>query len=186
MSIVPNTRPKQEEDVTLKIISDAGITDKVVLVGVRGYYLKTMGDPKKDDFNIYDDAIYIVSPTAYASFNANVDPSFVMKKNKPMAVLDCGVYRFYKGKHGGRYNALRAYPEGVVLPCTRAGAPSTATYINIHKGGDNINDKVDGVTWSKGCQTIYKPQWSAFINLVYSEMDRNGQQTVPYILVENK
>ena len=49
--------------------------------------------------------------------------------------------------------------------------------INIHKGGYNN-------TSSLGCQTIYPSQWDGFINLVYSEMNRYNQKTIPYLLVE--
>lgn len=33
-------------------------------------------------------------------------------------------------------------------------------------------------------QTIHPSQWEAFISLAYSEMDRAGQKTIPYLLVE--
>jgi lysozyme len=50
--------------------------------------------------------------------------------------------------------------------------------INIHRGGYRT-------TSSEGCQTIYPSQWDGFINLVYSEMSRYNQKTIPYLLVEN-
>jgi hypothetical protein len=40
-------------------------------------------------------------------------------------------------------------------------------------------------TSSEGCQTIYPAQWDGFINLVYSEMSRYNQKTIPYLLVKN-
>ena len=49
--------------------------------------------------------------------------------------------------------------------------------INIHRGGYNT-------TSSLGCQTIHPSQWEAFIALAYLEMDRAGQKTIPYLLVE--
>jgi lysozyme len=53
------------------------------------------------------------------------------------------------------------------------------TAINLHKGGTRT-------TSSEGCQTIHPSQWPAFVALVYSEMDRAGQKTIPYLLVEEE
>ena len=61
---------------------------------------------------------------------------------------------------------------------TRDGqGDSMGIAINIHRGRYNT-------TSSEGCQTIYPSQWESFISLVYSEMDRAGQKTIPYLLVE--
>ncbi len=92
-------------------------------------------------------------------------------------MLNPDTYQFYKGKHRGKYNALRAFPEGVKLPCTRNGKPSVCSYINIHKGGF-----VD--TFSEGCITVFPAQYDEFIKLVYAEMDNFNQKTIDVVLIE--
>ncbi len=175
MSIIPPSRPKEARKEIEKIIAASNVKSDVVLVGVRGYYRDTMGKPGVNDRGIYDDAIFLVSPEAFVSFNANCDPSCC---RPGMAMLKTGVYECVKWRHKGKYDALQ-----IVRDCvTRDGQPGEDTGrhgINLHKGGV-------GQTSSEGCQTIVPTQYDAFIKLVYSEMDRHGQKTIPYILVENK
>jgi len=179
--IVPNSRPQQAKEKTLAMTIKAGLDDLVCLVGIRGYYSETF-QPSGNQRGIYDDAIILLSPSVHATFNANTDPS-VHKKG--IAVLKTGIHRFKKGNHGiskpgGGYPALRPANAKEELPVTRdQEGDSMGVAINIHKGSYNN-------TSSLGCQTIYPPQWSGFINLVYSEMDRYKQKTIPYLLVENK
>lgn len=178
--MVPNSRPQQAKEKTLAMVIKAGIEDRVCLVGIRGYYLDTMGVKGENDRGIYDDAIILLSPSVHATFNANTDPSVF---RKGIAVLKAGVHRYKKGNHGisrpgGGYPALRPANSKEELPVTRDGeGDSMGIAINIHKGSYNS-------TSSEGCQTIYPSQWEAFISLVYSEMSRYNQKTIPYLLVE--
>lgn len=178
--MVPTSRPQQKREATERMLKKAGVADSVALVGIRGYYLDTMGEKGKNDRGIYDDAIILVSPNVHATFNANTDPSV---HRKGIASLIPGVHRYKKGKHGiskpgGGYPALRPANPKEELPVMRDGEGlSMGIAINIHKGGYNT-------TSSLGCQTIYPPQWEAFINLVYSEMTRCNQATIPYLLVK--
>jgi lysozyme len=185
MKIVPPSKPLQSRKETERLLKKAGVIDQVALVGIRGYYKNSMGKRNRNDIGIYDDGIFILSPQAYASFNANTDPS----RLKPaIATLKAGVHRYKKGRHGisrgAGYPALRPATQGETLPVKRYNAKTDSYYdgvgiaINIHKGSYNS-------TSSAGCQTIYPSQWAAFINLVYGEMDRYGQKTIPYLLVEN-
>jgi hypothetical protein len=64
--IVPTMVPQQSRGVTVGRIRRQGIDDEFALLGVRGYYLRTMGKPKINDRGMYDDAIILVTPTAYA------------------------------------------------------------------------------------------------------------------------
>jgi lysozyme len=178
--MVPNSRPQQAKEKTLAMTIRAGIEDRVALVGIRGYYADSMGVKGKNDRGIYDDAIILLSPSAHATFNANTDPSIF---RKGIAVLKTGVHRFKKGNHGisrpdGGYPALRPANAKEELPVTRdKEGDSMGVAINIHRGSYNS-------TSSAGCQTIYPSQWDGFINLVYGEMARYNQKTIPYLLTE--
>lgn len=173
-AIIPPSRPRRSLGEINKIITDKFVTDAVVLVGVRGYYRDSMGKVGANDRGIYDDAMFVVSPEAFVSFNANCDPS-IFKLN--IATLKQGVYQCVKWKHKGKYAALQIVRD-VLTRDGKTGEEIGRHGINIHYGSENA-------TWSLGCQTLPKSQWSAFINLVYSEMDRHAQSTIPYILVEN-
>jgi lysozyme len=180
--MLPPSRPQQAKSKTQALLTKARVDDAVALVGIRGYYRDSMGEVGKNDRGIYDDAMFLVSPNAYATFNANTDPSI---RRAGIAVLKPGVHRYRKGKHGlskpgGGYPALRPANHAEELPVTRDGqGDSMGIAINMHKGGYRT-------TSSEGCQTIYPSQWESFISLVYSEMDRAGQKTIPYLLVEEE
>ena len=148
--------------------------DGAYLVGIRGYFLNSIGVRGANDLGFYDDAIILVNGSEICTFNGNTDPS---KEGKGLAMLKVGSYQYYKGKHRGKYNALRPFPEGVKMPCTRDGKDSFAIACNIHKGGNTT-------TGSEGCQTIPPVQWDEFIGLVYSVMDKNKMQTINYFLYE--
>ena len=182
---VPSSRPKMTEDAARAKLLEMGVdsSHKIAILGVRGYYADTIGEPNKNDRNVYDDALFVVTENAYASFNANTDPS-VRRKN--VAVLIPGVYTYIKGNHGisrpgGGYPALRQHGPVNVW---RDGNGSkvfrgSGFAINIHKGSRNT-------TSSLGCQTIHPSQWDAFISLVYSEMRRLGTNKVTYVLVHGE
>jgi hypothetical protein len=176
-SMVPAGRPKQTREETLAILTDEGVKLKgVVLLGVRGYYKDSMGRKGQNDQAMYDDALFVVTQDGeFKAFNFNTDPQ---KAGAKKAKLAAGHYEFYKGKHKGKYNALRPYPEGVSLPCTRDGVKSMCGATNIHKGG--FHD-----TFSEGCQTIYPSQYDEAMRLIYAQMTKYGQKTVRYILIEN-
>lgn len=179
----PPAKPRISAEAVEKIVRDHKVKDPVVLVGIRGYYAKTFSDPKKgqtlgNDRGIYDDAIMLLTPTAYATFNANADPSIF---RRGIATLAEGVHPYKKGRHGisrgEGYPALRPATTGERLPVRRDGQAGTTfgVALNIHRGGLNT-------TSSEGCQTIHPEQWPAFIALVYEEMDRHKRAIIPYIL----
>ena len=177
--LVPASRPQQKREITERYLLKAGVKDKVALLGVRGYYKNTMGERGKNDRGIYDDAIFVISPTAYVSYNANTDPS---THRRGIAVLMTGVHRYRRGRHGisrgEGYPALRPATKDEALPVMRDGiGPDDGYAINIHRGSRNS-------TSSAGCQTIVPSQYNSFIELVYGEMDRYSQQTIPYLLIE--
>lgn len=178
--IVPGTQPRQGRERTEFLLSAAGVDPAagVALVGVRGYYLDTMGAPRVNDRGIYDDAIFICSPDAHASFNANTDPSVT---RPGVAVLKAGLWTYQRGKH--RRNDPKGYPalvQAAPVTVTRdeKGEETGWFGINIHRG--SLRN-----TSSLGCQTIYPTQWQAFMNLVVAETVRWKQAKIPYLLVEN-
>jgi len=143
----------------------------VLVIGIRGYYLNTMGKPGVNDRGIYDDAVFVVGPETFASFNANVDPSAF---RKGIATLIPGWYPYRPGNHGisrpgGGYPAFRPATKGEALSVYRDGenGPSkrAGIAINIHRGGYRT-------TSSLGCQTIHPAQWQAFYSLTRSEMKK--------------
>jgi hypothetical protein len=178
MSNLPPSKPRAAEGEIRNELIALGIElFGVVIFARRAYYSKLFA-PDGNNFGVYDDALFVVTPNVFAAFNGNCDPSYkVNPAGRALAQLLPGTYKFYKGKHKGKYNALRAFPEGVTLPCLRNGKPSTCRYINIHYGSDKS-------TWSEGCLTVPRSQWDAFINLVYGEMARCGVNTVTVVLAD--
>ncbi len=182
---LPPSRPKRNAaDLTAVMERYELNRDKASLIFIRGYYLDSLGKRGENDFNCYDDAAFLISPGGFESFNANTDPSFVIKKGKALAKLNPGKYEYYKGKHKGKYDALRPYPEGRAMPCTRNGVQSIAHATNIHKGG--ITPGSSGVTWSEGCLTIPPMQYLEFISRTYAAMTKCGQKTIEVVLIENR
>jgi len=163
----------------------------VIVAGIRGYYKNSMGAPGVNDRSIYDDAIFIVSPSAMAAFNGNTDPSKFRRgrgtgSQKGMASLLPGAWFVHQfGMHKGKYLALCQRLGNVDVK--RDGTPdyidSGNFGINIHKGGYNT-------TSSLGCQTIHPQQWDSFISLAvdqakrYYGLTRWNKVCVPYILME--
>lgn len=183
--ILPKTRPKRDA-IQLDRIAERYNLDgsKPAFVFVRGWYLDTVGQPGVNDYNLWDDAAFLLLPDGTAeSFNANTDPSVAQRGKRKLAKLNLGRYQFYKGRHKNRYAAFRSYPEGVILNVTRNGQPSTAQFINIHKGA--AGDATDR-TWSEGCLTIHGLQWNEFQTRSYAAMDKYNQTIIDCVLVENQ
>ena len=177
--IVWGTKPRISASDVEKVAKAHRVTDKVVVVGIRGYYAQSMGGPGNDRA-VYDDCIAVLSPTAYATYNANTDPSHW---RPGIASLVEGVYPYRRGKHGlsrpnGGYPAFRPATKGEVLPVRRDGEQgvSDGIAINIHKGSYRS-------TSSAGCQTIYPAQWASFYALLDGELKRHDQKIFSYVLV---
>src|SRR5712692_2498550 len=132
--ITPPKRPMQSLEDSVKRLSKAkvSIRNKAALLGIRGYYPE-MRVSGKNARKVYDDAIFVVSHNAYASFNANTDPSgegWNTPVGTPYATLKIGVWRFVRGWHNkgkaSGHPALRqprSYPFTVVRDAAR-GRPS--------------------------------------------------------------
>lgn len=179
MSFLPPSRPRlTRESALLRVKIAHGYvhrSDEVLVIGLRGYY-QTEGNER----GIYDDAIAIVGPEHFSTYNANTDPSI---QRKGIATLLPGVHPYRPGNHGisrpgGGYPAFRPATKNEALPVSRDGIvnPSPGIAINIHRGGSST-------TSSEGCQTIPPAQWAAFHATLRDQLKRYAQKTFNYILV---
>lgn len=181
MAIKPNSRPAIRVEEIDQIIAANKIDRKkfpVVLIGIRGYYMDSMGAVGKNDRGIYDDALIWRTPNGSTSFNANTDPGAFRKH---IANLKKGVWWYKMGNHNstgpkGSYPAFRQAADVIVIR-DQEGPDSGQFGINIHEGNPTSVS-------SLGCQTIPPDQWKAFKELGYSELKRTGQKVFPYILIE--
>lgn len=182
--IIPPKRPQQPREKTLEQLIAGGwdaTRYPVALLGVRGYYRDTMGVEGRNDRKLYDDAIFLVSPNGgYLAFNANTDPGAF---RAGIANLMPGVWKYRVGIHGISKPANRRYTALVqAAPVTVRRDERTMTYsgmfgINIHRGSRMSVS-------SEGCQTIWPGQWQEFIDTVRRVLRENGQETIPYVLIE--
>ena len=183
MSIIPTSRPQaKRHEILAKVPTWVIEKYQVIFLGFPAYYRDTMGEAGKNDRNVYDDAMFIIAPDFFGSWNANTDPSCSDRQKPDVAVLSPGVHLYRKGKHKIAsplgYAAFRPATPNEELPVTRSGKPSFGIAINIHKGG------VNG-TSSLGCQTIPPAQWESFRSTAYMLMDRYNQDKIPYVLIAN-
>lgn len=181
--MLPAARPQLSKTDALRKLDTFSLEKyPVKILGIRGYYKKTMGDPAANDVGIYDDALFIVSASMFKSFNANTDPSRLVPN---VAVLKAGGPYLYKiGLHGvsgpSPYIALRQHGNVTVIRNGKVevtDSPGNRFYIDIHKGGYHT-------TSSLGCQTIHPDQWKEFLFTVQEQITKYGQTVIPYCLVE--
>lgn len=171
-------RPQLGRHRVEEILHGLGVDiGKPALLGVRGYFRDSMGAAGANDRGMYDDAMFFLSPNAFAAFNANTDPS---REGGTLASLALGVWSYRLGTHHpGTPNAYPCLVQAAPVTVHRDnGVTETGEfYIHIHRGGYNL-------TSSEGCQTLPPEQWEAFYHLVAGEMARAGVTTIPYALQE--
>ncbi len=192
--LVPSSRPRITTEELHRLLAAHQIDLSkwpLMVIGIRGYYMDTMGEPGANDRGLYDDAIILHSANVTANFNGNTDPSSFRRgrgtgEGKGMASLKPGfwpVYRF--AQHRGKYLALCQRAGEVTV--IRDGSPS---YEDTGEFGINIHRGAESTTSSLGCQTVPPDQWVAFISLAVSEAKRLfgsawQESTIPYLLIVN-
>jgi lysozyme len=195
--MLPPSKPRLSYSDVAARVDAAGLNRQehpFFIVGIRGYYRDTMGAAGVNDRGIYDDAIFLVSPLSFSSYNANTDPSGRRPgrgfgREKGMARLQPGVWPVYRlAKHnppGGQpYEAI--CQRGGEVEVMRDGNPDyphrgSNFGINIHRGGYTK-------TSSAGCQTIHPDQWPAFIAQATDLAKRHHgtrwrTTNIPYVLL---
>lgn len=190
---LPPEKPRLSSEALLEKIAPFNIDrakHPIVLAGIRGYYRDSMGETGVNDRGLYDDAIFLHTPSVTASFNGNTDASKFRKgwgfgSDKGMAALKAGCwYAHGFGKHRDYEAITQRHGEVTVVRDGKNGNYEDTGWfgINIHRGGTTT-------TGSEGCQTLHPTQWPAFIGLVTSEAQRiRGDAwrslVIPYVLME--
>lgn len=177
-AILPPARPEIARTTASAWLAHHG-AEPLALIGRRAYYRDTMGVPGRNDLDIYDDAIVLLTPSRCLTFNANTDPS---KLHPGVAVLAPGMYLYRVGTHNItkavhlRYEAL--VQASAVTVRRHERAPETGWFgINIHRGSLRT-------TSSLGCQTIHPSQWPQFMAAVKDALAEVGRSVIPYVLTE--
>lgn len=193
-AIVPASRPRMSYSDVVKLTAHLGLDpmkDPVFVVGMRGYYRDTLGVPGVNDRGIYDDALFLISPAFFGSYNANSDPSRVRKGSgkgaeKGMASLNTGLWRVHRfDRHNGKYLALCQRLGSVEV--TRDG--KTQDYKDVGQFGINIHNGGWRTTSSLGCQTIHPSQWESLISSAVDQAKRHhgvkwDKVAIPYALID--
>lgn len=182
------TREKIEEILTVQFAKANTKKPNVVLLGVRGYFEDSMGKVNQNDRGVYDDALFLISPEKFISFNFNTDPSrtgFNEHAGKGFAVLQPGIYQYQIGIHGLSKPKTKQYKALIQYGRVRVKRDNTDTVevgffgVNIHRGGVNT-------TSSEGCQTVVEEQWKEAFEAIEKEMEKYNQSTIPYCLIEQQ
>lgn len=210
MKILPSSRPQLTQAGAQEIITNLPATlpgvsladYSIILLGIRGYYLSSMGNPKSNDRGIYDDALFLLTPTSFQTFNANTDPSIRRDKVavlEPNQVVEYRVGMHRQGTPGGHMALRQSSPvivrrDNYIQPAGRVDSSWGISLggglwtdrnwaggifaINIHKGGNTT-------TSSLGCQTIPPVQWANFFTSITGEIARHKVKSIAYVLTQD-
>jgi hypothetical protein len=173
---------------------------QVYFIMVRGYRLRTMGDPKRNDVGINDDAGFLCTPTLYLPENINTDPSRLGWNpgvGKPYGMLKSNrVWWFYPGAHKGHRPSFRQADNAEVAKAL--GIPHDGKFEVTRMWGHNdprnfsewghqqvnIHRQLGSSTSSWLCLTVPLARSDAWLQIATDELKRYGQKTIPVILLE--
>lgn len=188
MGIVPNSTPKivrtELHDAIIRRYPDYEYLP-FQIIGIRGYYMNSMGKPGVNDRAIYDDAIILLTDTELHTFNANCDPSKYQKGIAKLkaGIWDCYAFDIHRGA-SAQYPAICQRGGKVTVIRDGRGEDKGMFGINIHKGSYHH-------TSSLGCQTIYPTQWDRFYatalrlaQKAYTMEKYKAKKDYRYILIE--
>lgn len=161
----------------------------VFVLAVRAYYRDSMGIPRANDYAIFDDAFFIVSPFGFSAWNGNSDPSRIGRNanaGKYMARLKPGLWTFQRLKHKiNSPNGYMAFGQGdrpvAVERIRKDGTVAVTDHgcfgINLHRAGING-------TSSEGCLTVPKGQWIEFRKTLDAALEKTNLRSFPLILID--
>lgn len=187
----PSSRPQASLAVVMAAAEKAFARPlpDIFVLAVRSYYRDTMGEAGTNDYGMYDDALFVVSPLGFSGWNGNTDPSRLgwnPNAGKCMARLKIGNYKFRRLKHRARrpdgYMAFGQGPNRVVVERLRKDGTIALTEsgefgINLHRGGNSG-------TSSEGCLTVPTGQWPQFDKMLSGVLETTGMKDFDLILIE--
>ena len=182
MGIVPISRPQFKKEDAVKILEKYNLPqNQVYLIAFRGYYSRTF-PPVGNNIGVYDDALIMISPDYYNTYNFNVDPS--SEKTGRANVVSNQIIEFEIGIHNRSKAKSRQYKALIQDEATfkiyrynQGTKYEDSIGINLHKGGYNT-------TSSLGCLTVYPDQWDSFIKDVEQQMNRYKQKKIQLIILD--
>ena len=194
--MLPRSKPKASREKVVDGLIASGLwknsnVTRLSVIGIRGYYDDSMGVPDQNDRGIYDDAVFLISPDLFASFNFNTDHSSYRKGGATL--VSPQRVKYVCGYHGyGRASGHPAFRQASNVVVLRDGGvgggksqgrgrftdrPSARFWINLHRGGRTS-------TSSAGCQTVPPSQWKDFYAMVRGELKSSGQANFNYFLYD--
>lgn len=169
--IIPPTKPRIKEADVRRFIDGLDELYPLVVLAIRGYYKRTMGNPRQNDIGIYDDCIVAITPDSMLAVNGNTDPS-TLKKGRATLVtgwwMDTHCLDTHRGKVPHRAICQRLMP--VTVDRYLVGKDTGMFGINLHRGGRRT-------TSSEGCLTVPPDQWDAFIAFCELAMQGHPRRT---------
>lgn len=219
MTAQPRSRPQLNGDVARQvayrlILADPNVQGHwligacpVLCLAVRGYYADTIGTPGRNDYGVWDDALFLVTPEGVTSYNSNCDPSrtgYNPGVDKFYAQLQTGVWPFREGPHKGAPNHFRQLSEAEAVArdldqyFTDRRARGHFAVRRVEKDGVgrvewgyqaiNIHEGSRNGTSSWGCQTLPPDQWREFQVASYAALAKHGQAAsfLPYVLTDER
>jgi lysozyme len=193
--MIPNARPRLSSAELNERIKQFNVDQKqypLFIAAIRGYYKNSLGEPGTNDWGIYDDAAFIISPGFFAPYNFNTDPSkhrpgYGTGEHKGMGQVKTGLWYYTFGIHHGSKSSYPALIPAREMTVIRDGVEGP--YQDDGWFGDNIHAGGETTTGSEGCQTVPPKQWDSFYGAMVGQAKRLfGDQwktaVIPYILIE--